>query len=228
MYAAAGGVVRKPRPPPRLSSRPLPSCSALPSTLASVIRSSKRAWTSMRCSIIEHPSPTTACPISAANSTIAAWRCSEPTSSHNATVGAGDSARSRRNCITMLLATQVISLAPDDTAPDRRNVAETSPKHAVQHLPRRQQVLQRAQRSRHHRTHRTLEVRPRRRHRQSAAVVQHQNQLQPSAAAHPPDQLKRAALQRMTRPHHPHARREAIEVGLVSCLPSTKSATTLL
>ena len=57
-----------------------------------------------------------------------------------------------------------------------------------------------------------------------AAVRQHQDQLQPAAAAHPPHQLKRAALPCMTRPQHPHRRREAIEMGSVSCLPLTHLA----
>ena len=49
---------------------------------------------------------------------------------------------------------------------------------------------------------RALQIRPRRRHQQMAAVGQHQDQLQPPTAAHPPHQLKRAALPRMTRPQH--------------------------
>jgi len=52
------------------------------------------------------------------------------------------------------------------------------------------------------------------------SVRHNENQLKPPAAAHPADQLERAALQRMTCPHDPHPLREAIEVCSVSCLPS--------
>ena len=98
--------------------------------------------------------------------------------------------------------------------------------HPVQHPPRDQQILKRTQgllatcrATRRRRRHRlTLQVGPRRRDQRAAAVRQHQDQLQPPLAAHPPDQLKRAALQRVPRPHDPDRRREAIEVGSVSCL----------
>jgi hypothetical protein len=107
--------------------------------------------------------------------------------------------------------------------------------HAVEHATHRQQILKRAQRllatcratSRRRRRHRlTLQIGPRRRNQQPAAIRQHQNQLQPPTTAHPPDQLKRATLQRMARPHDPDRRREAIEVGSVSCLLSIEFSTT--
>jgi predicted metal-dependent phosphoesterase TrpH len=126
----------------------------------------------------------------------------------------------------MLLASQIIAPGPDDTAPRRQIAAQTITQHPVQDPPRRQQILQRAQRPRHSRAHRALQISPRRRDQQPAAIRQHQDQLQPPAAAHPPDQLKRAARLRVARPHHPHARRKAIEVGLVSCLLSIGFSTT--
>jgi hypothetical protein len=59
-----------------------------------------------------------------------------------------------------------------------------------------------------------------------AAIRQHQDQLQAAAPMHPAHQLKRAALQWVTRPHHPDRWRETIEVGSVSCLPSIEFSTT--
>jgi len=107
-----------------------------------------------------------------------------------------------------LLAGAIIPLAQDDTLNQR---AEDS--------ARRQQILKRSQRARPRRLDRALQIGPRRRHHQVAAVRQHHDQLQPAATAHPPHHLKRAALPRVTRPHNPHRRREAIEVGSLSCLP---------
>jgi hypothetical protein len=114
-----------------------------------------------------------------------------------------------------LLAGAIIPLAQDDTLNQR-----------VQDSARRQQILKRSQRARPGRFDRALQIGPRRRHHQVAAVRQDQDQLQSAAAAHPPHQLKRAALPRMTRPHDPHGCREAVEVGSVSCLPLTASLTT--
>lgn len=59
-----------------------------------------------------------------------------------------------------------------------------------------------------------------------AAVLEHQDQLKLTPAAHPAGQLKRAALKRVAGPYDPDGRREAIEVGSVSCLLSTASRTT--
>ena len=61
---------------------------------------------------------------------------------------------------------------------------------------------------------------------QATAVLKHEDQLQLAPAAHPARQLKRAALQRVTRAHDPDRRREAIEVGSVSCLSSIAFSTT--
>jgi len=66
-----------------------------------------------------------------------------------------------------------------------------------------------------------LKICPLCRDKQGAAVLEDQDQLQLAPAAHPARQLKRAALQRVTRAHDPDGRREAIEVGSVSCLPLT-------
>jgi hypothetical protein len=114
-----------------------------------------------------------------------------------------------------LLAGAIIPLAQDDTRNQR-----------VQDSARRQQIVKRSQRARPGRFDRALQIRPRRRHHQVAAVRQHQDQLEPAAAAHPPHQLKRAALPRVTRPHNPHRRREAIEMGSVWCLPLIAFSTT--
>jgi len=61
---------------------------------------------------------------------------------------------------------------------------------------------------------------------QATAVLKHEDQLELAPAAHPAGQLERAALKRMARAHNPDQRREAIEVGSVSCLPSIGSSTT--
>jgi hypothetical protein len=114
-----------------------------------------------------------------------------------------------------LLAGAIIPRAQDDTLNQR-----------VQDSARHQQIVKRSQRARPGRFDRALQIGPRRRHHQVAAVRKHQDQLEPAAAAHPPHQLERAALPRVTRPHHPHRRREAIEVGSVSCLPSIEFSTT--
>jgi predicted metal-dependent phosphoesterase TrpH len=111
-----------------------------------------------------------------------------------------------------LLAGAIIPLAQDDTL-----------NQPVQDSARSQQIVKRSQRARPGRFDRALQIRPRRRHHQVAAVRQHQDQLEPAATAHPAHQRKGAALPRMTRPHDPHRRREAIEVGSVSCLPSIAS-----
>src|ERR1039458_130273 len=102
------------------------------------------------------------------------------------------------------------------TPPSTRRTANTSHTHPT---PHRQQAPHRPPRPRLERLDRTLQIRPRRRDQQPTAVRQHQDQLQPPPAAHPPDQLERAALQRMPLPNDPDRRREPIEVGLVSCLP---------
>jgi hypothetical protein len=120
----------------------------------------------------------------------------------------------------MLLANEIIAPGQDDTAPVGRLIRQVSTQHAVQHPSHRQQLLGRAQRARGQRPGLTLQIAPRRRDPGAAAVRQHQEQIEPPAAAHPPDQLKRADVQRMARPHHPDCRREAIEVGSVSCLLS--------
>jgi hypothetical protein len=95
----------------------------------------------------------------------------------------------------------------------------------IQDASHGEQISERSQRPRLDRLGRGLQVGPHRRHHQMAAVRQHEDQLQPTPPAHPPHQLKRAALPRMPRPHDPHRRREAIEVGSVSCLPSTNCRT---
>jgi len=109
-----------------------------------------------------------------------------------------------------VLLAEIIALGQDD-------------KQRLQDPPRRQQIIKRAERSSRRRLDRAPQVGPPGRDQQMAAVWQHQDQLQHPPAAHPPHQLKRAALPRMTRAHHPHRRREAIEVGLVSCPPSPAS-----
>jgi hypothetical protein len=111
-----------------------------------------------------------------------------------------------------LLAGAIIPLAQDDTLNQR-----------VQDSARSQQIVKRSQRARPGRFDRALQIGPRRRHHQVAAVRQHQDQLEPPATAHPPHQLKRTALPRVTRPHNPHRHREAVEVGSLSRLPSIAS-----
>jgi len=62
---------------------------------------------------------------------------------------------------------------------------------------------------------------------QATTVLKHHDQLKLALAAHPARHLERAALKRVARAHDPHRRREAIEVGSVSCLPSIAFSTTL-
>ena len=80
------------------------------------------------------------CAINAANIAIAATRCSSPSSSHNATAGAGLSARSRRNCTLCLLAARLeaIILPGQDATPE----------HPIEHPPRRKQAPERPERPR--------------------------------------------------------------------------------
>jgi hypothetical protein len=104
----------------------------------------------------------------------------------------------------------IISLPADETLQQR-----------LQHPPRGEQIVERPQRSGRWRLGRGLQVGPGGRQQQTAAVRELDDQLQPPVAAHPPGQLKRAALPRVSRPQHPNRRREAIEVGLVSCVPLT-------
>jgi hypothetical protein len=94
-------------------------------------------------------------------------------------------------------------------------------KQRFQDPPRAKQIIERSERPGLRRPGRSLQVRPRRRDHQMTAVRQHHDQLQATATAHPAQQLKRAALPCMTGPQHTHQRREAIEVGSVSSLPST-------
>jgi hypothetical protein len=121
----------------------------------------------------------------------------------------------------------IIAPCQDDTAPVRRLAGQSGAQHAVQHPAHRQQIRNRRKRPSDRQPDRPLEIGPRGREQQPAAVPQHHNQLQPPPATHPPDQLKRAALQRVTRAHDPHGRREALEVGSVSCLLSIAFSTTL-
>ena len=60
---------------------------------------------------------------------------------------------------------------------------------------------------------------------QATAVLKHEDQLELAPPPHPAGQLKRAALKRVARAHNADRRREAIEVGSVSCLPSIEFAT---
>ncbi|HEY2202205.1 MAG TPA: hypothetical protein VGH56_09955 [Solirubrobacteraceae bacterium] len=109
----------------------------------------------------------------------------------------------------------MIALGQDDTVQQR-----------IQHPPGREQIIKRGQRARLGRLRRGargFKVRPRGRNEQRAAVGQHHDQLQPAPAAHPASQLERAAFPRVAGPDYSNRRREAIEVGLVSCLPSTES-----
>ena len=83
--------------------------------------------------------------------------------------------------------------------------------------------VQRGQRPRPRRLDRCLEIGPGRRDQRAAAARAREGQLEPSVPAHPAHQLERTALQWMTRTDDPHRRREAVEVGSVSCLLSTRS-----
>ena len=62
---------------------------------------------------------------------------------------------------------------------------------------------------------------------QATAVLKHEDQIELAPPAHPAGQLERAALKRVACAHNPDRRREAIEVGSVSCLPSIAFNTTL-
>jgi hypothetical protein len=139
---------------------------------------------------------------------VAAWRCCSPTSSHNTVALTGLSARSRRSC-TIALLTTIIPLDPDNTIEQR-----------IEHPSCPKQIIKRPQRARRRWAGWALEIGPRGRHEQMAAIRQHHDQLQPPMPMHPADQLERAALPRMPRPHDPYRSRKAIEVGLVSCSPS--------
>jgi hypothetical protein len=108
----------------------------------------------------------------------------------------------------------IIALGQDDTRKQR-----------LEHPPRREKIIQRRQRPTVRRSRHCLKVGPHGRDHQVAAVRQHDDQLQPTAAPHPPHQPKRAALPRMPSPDDPHRRRKAIEMGSVSCLPLTASTT---
>jgi hypothetical protein len=126
------------------------------------------------------------CAINAASSVIARWRSGSPTSSHNATAGAALPASSRRNCCTIDLLAAIIPLGQDGTREQRH-----------QHPPQRQQIRERPERARHQRFRRSVQIGPGSRDQQMTAIRQHQNQLQPTAAAHPPHQLKRTTFPRM-------------------------------
>jgi len=108
----------------------------------------------------------------------------------------------------------MIALGQDDTLEQR-----------LEHPSRGEQIPKRAQRPRPDRPRRGLQIGPRGRDHQMTGVRQDQDQLQPPAPVHPAHQLKRLSLPRMRASDDPHRRREAIEVGLVSCVPSISSAT---
>ena len=108
----------------------------------------------------------------------------------------------------------MIALGQDDTLKQRLQDATGS-----------QQLPKRGKRPRHHRLRLGLQIRPLRRQKQRAAVREHEDQLQPTPAAHPAPQLKRAALPRVTPPDDLHPLRVAIEVGSVSCLPMSRFRT---
>ncbi|MDP9135330.1 MAG: hypothetical protein M3N56_10960, partial [Actinomycetota bacterium] len=74
------------------------------------------------------------------------------------------------------LLSTIIAPGQDDTLDQR-----------LQHPPRLQEIVKRAQRPRRRRRPgRAPQVGPRGRDHQMAAVWQHQDQLEPAAAAHPP------------------------------------------
>jgi hypothetical protein len=106
-------------------------------------------------------------------------------------------------------------------------VRHDSLQHTIKHSPRRQQVLQRPERPCRWRVSVALQIRPFCRDKEGAAVLKHQDQLQLAPAAHPARQPERAALKRVACPHNTDRRREAIEVGSVSCLLSIAFSTTL-
>jgi hypothetical protein len=101
-------------------------------------------------------------------------------------------------------------------------------KQPVEHPTSRQQILNAAQSPRRRRLRHALQVRPPSRDQRTAAVGQHEQQIQRAAAAHPSHQRQLTALQWVTHTHDPHRRREPIEVvmGSVSRLPLRRSRTT--
>jgi hypothetical protein len=103
---------------------------------------------------------------------------------------------------------------------------DATPQHTVEHAARLEQIGERGKRPAARPLAGRLEIRPPGRDQRAAAVRQDEDQLEPTPTAHPADQLKRAARQWVTRPHDPHRLRETLEVGSVSCVPSTKSRTT--
>jgi hypothetical protein len=109
----------------------------------------------------------------------------------------------------------IIALGQDDTLKQR-----------LEHPSRGEQILKRAQRPRPRRLRRGLQIGPNGRDHQMAAVRQDQDQLKAPAPVHPTHQFKRLSLPGMRAPDDPHRRRVAIEVGLVSCVPSGRSRMT--
>jgi hypothetical protein len=103
---------------------------------------------------------------------------------------------------------------------------DATPQHTVEHAARLKQIGEPGKRARRRPLGGRLEIGPPGRDQRAAAVRQHQDQAQRATAAHPADQLQRAALQWVTRPHHPHRLRKAVEVGSVSRLPSIAFSTT--
>ena len=116
-----------------------------------------------------------------------------------------------------MFAGRIIAPDQDNTTRDGRLAGPATAQHTVQHAPHRQQILQRAQCPRCRRPGPTaLQIGPRRWNEHPAAVRQHQQELEPAMPAHPADQLKRAALQRVPHARDPDRRREPIERGSVS------------
>jgi hypothetical protein len=103
---------------------------------------------------------------------------------------------------------------------------DATPQHTVEHAARLEQIGERGKRARRRPLGGRLEIGPPGRDQRAAPVRKDEDQLEPLAATHPADQLERAALQWVTRPHHPHPLREAVEVGSLSCLPSRRFRTT--
>jgi hypothetical protein len=108
----------------------------------------------------------------------------------------------------------MIALAQDDTLEQR-----------LEHPSRREQIVKRAQRPRPDRLRCGLQIGPRGRDHQMTGVRQDQDQLKAPAPVHPAHQLKRLPLPRMRAADDPDRWREAIEVGLVSCVPSRRYRT---
>jgi hypothetical protein len=102
---------------------------------------------------------------------------------------------------------------------------DATPQHTVEHAARLEQIGERGKRARGRLLGGRLEIGPPARDQRAAAVRQDEDQLEPVPAAHPADQLEGAALQWVTPPHDPDRLRETLEVGSVSCLPSTRSRT---